>query len=90
MEKKGIKKIILASFLLISFIIAIVIFLPQYREYKKYVHFKDENLENIVQVATSWSESFDLWDEDITIEQANEVENLYKGIAFEMGRDKNI
>ncbi|WP_072524144.1 hypothetical protein [Clostridium sp. Marseille-P3244] len=77
MEKKGIKKIILASFLLISFIIAIVIFLPQYREYKKYVHFKDENLENIVQVATSWSESFDLWDEDITIEQANEVERIY-------------
>ncbi len=50
--KKRKTEIILTIALLIGFVIGIAIFWLQYSEYKKYVHFKDKNLQRITQVET--------------------------------------
>lgn len=69
--------IILTLVLLLGFTIGITIFLPQYKEYKKYVHFKDENLQRITQVETAQDQNYNLPKEEITLVEAKQVERIY-------------
>ena len=55
----------------------LTIFLPQYKEYKKYVHFKDENLQRITQVETAQDQNYNLPKEEITLVEAKQVERIY-------------
>ena len=66
---------------MLGFITGITIFLPQYEEYKKYVHFKDESLQEIMQASSDWSQYFDLRSGKVSVKQAKQITEIYiKGL----------
>ena len=79
--KKRKTGIIWTLVLLLGFITGITIFLPQYEEYKKYVHFKDESLQEIMQASSDWSQYFDLRSGKVSVKQAKQITEIYiKGL----------
>lgn len=79
--KKRKTGIIWTLVLLLGVITGITISLPQYEEYKKYVHFKDENLQEIMQASSDWSQYFDLRSGKVSVKQAKQITEIYiKGL----------
>ena len=79
--KKRKTGIIWTLVLLLGVITGITISLPQYEEYKKYVHFKDESLQEIMQASSDWSQYFDLRSGKVSVKQAKQITEIYiKGL----------
>ena len=80
MQRKRIRKIIIGVGFLVCIILCII-FVLRYKEYKKYVHFKDENLQEIMQASSDWSQYFDLRDGKVSVKQAKQITEIYiKGL----------
>ena len=98
--KKRKTGIIWTLVLLLGFITGITIFLPQYEEYKKYVHFKDESLQEIMQASSDWSQYFDLRSGKVSVKPVSythldvykrqvEVTNMYEKPLLSRLRDSD-